>query len=783
MSDRRLLLALALLSGMGGLAHEVLYLRLLTASLGDLFHVHATLLGTFLLGMGLGSVLAHRLVPRLWVVEALLGAYAVAFPLLARVVPRAAGDLVADPVRNGILLAVVLLALPAAAVGVSVPAFAACLRGAGAAGAFARAYAWSNVGAAASLLAVDFVVVRRLGYRGSLLALGALNLAVAAVLFARKGTLLRPPPEDAPSGDDVRRALPLVFLASAFTGVFSALFLKTAYALFEPRREHFALSTAALLLAVAAGTRLVEARRLAFARTVSLGALGTAVAFAAVPFLAALYRAVPQVAESYGPLGDALRSPAGLVAVRLAFALLLGGVPYAFLAGTLPALLHADAGVARRSGRLLLVSGAGNAAGLVLYVFLLHEALPFFAVAAAVVGGLAFVAMAAPDRGPRDFALAGGAAALALLGATIPEGVVYTAFAQSPAASVTVYKSGSDDATLEKGPGEWRIHYNGMTEIWVQRGGRPNAAEMTAGLAPALFAPRRERALVLGLGSGISAGAVAGLFAETDVVDVNRATFALAAALAHLNLDVVRDPRVTLHHQDGRRFLAGRPGRYDLVVNTVSTPKFYAAGKVYTVEFLDLARAALGEGGVYATWFSPHDTSPEGARTLLASLASRFRHCALSSARGAYYVASCSDRPLTLSAAPIPSPVAAAFARATGLGVSPARHVDAIVLTRDAFARSPLAGVPLNHDDFPLLEFRLRERRGPLFDPVGVDPEGFSVEVRADPAADDFVDRAVVLADVHPRVFAAYVRPVLARHPELRAEVERRLRARPAESR
>ena len=61
-----ILTALALLSGCCGLAYEVLYLRALTTLLGDMLVVHAALLSTFLVGIGLGAKLAQRGMRWLW---------------------------------------------------------------------------------------------------------------------------------------------------------------------------------------------------------------------------------------------------------------------------------------------------------------------------------------------------------------------------------------------------------------------------------------------------------------------------------------------------------------------------------------------------------------------------------------------------------------------------------------------------------------------------------------------------------------------------------------------
>ena len=71
-------------SGCCALAYEILYMRALTTVLGDMLYVHAALLSTFLVGIGLGALLAHRFLPWLWLMECLTGVYALVLPLVAR---------------------------------------------------------------------------------------------------------------------------------------------------------------------------------------------------------------------------------------------------------------------------------------------------------------------------------------------------------------------------------------------------------------------------------------------------------------------------------------------------------------------------------------------------------------------------------------------------------------------------------------------------------------------------------------------------------------------------
>ncbi len=70
---------LLLLSGFCGISYEILYGRMLGNIVGDQFAVSASILLTFLLGIGVGAIYAHRLWPFLWLIEASIGVYGLAF--------------------------------------------------------------------------------------------------------------------------------------------------------------------------------------------------------------------------------------------------------------------------------------------------------------------------------------------------------------------------------------------------------------------------------------------------------------------------------------------------------------------------------------------------------------------------------------------------------------------------------------------------------------------------------------------------------------------------------
>ena len=78
-AQRILLTVLLFTSGLCGISYEILYGRLLGNIIGDQFVVSTAVLLTFLLGIGLGALHAHRLWSRLWLIEAGIGLYAAFF--------------------------------------------------------------------------------------------------------------------------------------------------------------------------------------------------------------------------------------------------------------------------------------------------------------------------------------------------------------------------------------------------------------------------------------------------------------------------------------------------------------------------------------------------------------------------------------------------------------------------------------------------------------------------------------------------------------------------------
>jgi spermidine synthase len=119
-----------------------------------------------------------------------------------------------------------------------------------------------------------------------------------------------------------------------------------------------------------------------------------------------------------------------------------------------------------------------------------------------------------------------------------------------------------------------------------------------------------RRALVVGLGGGVTAGAVvAHRRATIDVVELAGSVVAAAPFFAHVNGDVLRQPNVTLRVDDGRNYLRLTSRRYDVLTADIIQPIHAGAGNLYSVEYFALARSVLQDGGLMLQWIGHRDVS------------------------------------------------------------------------------------------------------------------------------------------------------------------------------
>jgi spermidine synthase len=148
---------------------------------------------------------------------------------------------------------------------------------------------------------------------------------------------------------------------------------------------------------------------------------------------------------------------------------------------------------------------------------------------------------------------------------------------------------------------------------------------------PSLFVPNFDRALVIGLGTGTTLGTLAAYpWKKIDVAEISPSIVVAARryfqACNHGSID---DPRVTVHHADGRNFVLVSDARYDLIGIELSSIWFAGAGSLYSREFYRLIRDRLTPTGVFQQWVQLHHVTRRDFATVVATLRGEFKHVAL----------------------------------------------------------------------------------------------------------------------------------------------------------
>ena len=624
--------ALFFASGAAALGYEVLWARQLARVLGGSTSAIAFVVALFMGGMGIGYALGGRLAPR---VRRPVGVYGIVEVAMAI---AALGIVHALPSLEGASASLAYLAAGAAILpctilaGLTLPLLVESTRGAVGA-AMGGLYAINTAGAVLGVLVVGTWSIGALGIRGSawmLSVVGALSGACAWWL-GRTPRGDEPLAGDEPSAGDepLANVMPRLWLVlAAAMGVASlaeeVLWTRALIARFNASTYAMSAILAVFLLGLAGGAGYA-ARIVRRARNVPAWLASTQIVAGAIvmvtpellvgsEYLLPGYVGVAQIG-SWGAWLQAIGLGLGRVAlVLLPPTLLLGfglplmahlfaeeaGVPRARAVGMLTSANAFGAVVGSSAARLVLLPGLGLGNGL--RALALVHALIAAAVLWRMRGQL--------PRGVRSGFWAAFPIALVVgvLARATPEPIVGRL---SEGHELLFIDEGVQDTTavVQVFDGSRHIFSNGVAYAGDQ--GDAQTYMRLLGHLPAIRARTQERALVICLGTGMTAAAVAKHPFETiDLVDISPVVHRTLPYFDSVNDRVYADPRVQIHIADGRVFMArAQNEQYDVITLEPPPPRAAGVAALYSIEFYESARRLLREGGAVAQWLPMHGMS------------------------------------------------------------------------------------------------------------------------------------------------------------------------------
>jgi spermidine synthase len=150
--------------------------------------------------------------------------------------------------------------------------------------------------------------------------------------------------------------------------------------------------------------------------------------------------------------------------------------------------------------------------------------------------------------------------------------------------------------------------------------------QVMGGLIGALIHPAPRSALIIGLGTGSTAGWLAAVPAieRVDVVELEPAVLRVARDFAPVNHGCMENPKVRIHLNDAREVLLTTPQRYDIIFSEPSNPYRAGIASLYTEEFYRAASERLQRGGLFLQWVQSYEIDSETVRSIYATMTAVF---------------------------------------------------------------------------------------------------------------------------------------------------------------
>jgi len=750
---RPVLLSCAIASGAAALVYQVIWNRLLLVVFGSTTSATATVVAAFMGGMALGAWMLARYgaliihPARMYVVfELLIAGYALLFPVLLSSASELYGiawlSQSDQPLLLGVLrlaVGLLVLALPTFIMGATLPLLLRVLEGSGrSTGLVSRVYGLNALGGAVGAAACGFWLLPVLGSSAATLIAVGLNLVVAASVYLAFRSRLQPEScarvMVTPQYRDRRTTLHRLALVTAgFAAIaYEVVWTRLLILVNGSSTYTFSLVLTIYILGLALGSFWIGKRvdqlrstEISFAHlqvAVALTAIAGIWLVAKLPYIALDVYAFVGVSYTTslilntGTTVLALLPPSFLLGAAFPVAVRMidcdraqpfrpFGQAYSWTAlGNVIGALAAGAGligVMGLQGSIRLLAAVSLAAAIICLFTARVSSMQrnlYLLIVASLLAGLVAI------RGSWD--------TLALTSGVFKQAHIYLGV-------------GGDSSKLDQILGNYKTIYyregNQSVVTVVERptlGATPHrmlsidgkvdastgadmSTQLLSGYLPVLLHEGPSDVFIIGLASGVTAGAVASdpEIASITIAEIEPAVVDAAREFSAFNQRALDDPRVNLVLDDGRHYLRATRANFDIIISEPSNPWMSGPARLFTREFFTEVQARLNPGGVFAQWVPLYGLSTRLLKAELRTFTDVFPSVAL-------YQISQGDLLIVGSLQPLSRRrLATTLPGWPGSNGQGPEDAGASLITGDKGLRAWLGPGPLNTDDNGLLEF------------------------------------------------------------------------------
>lgn len=785
------MLAIALiffLSGATGLVYEVLWAKYLALFLGNTSYAQAIVLATFLGGLAIGNALLGKRADRHPAPLKLYGFLELGIALFAALSPLMLTGLgqvylalaqvlpLAGPVGVGVkmLFAAIALLPPTILMGGTLPVLSRTLTTSMGAlsGTVSGLYFLNSAGAVVGALAAGFWVVPTFGLdRGTMLT-AFLNAAIGlAALGLAAGRPQEPPVEESAEAVEAaadftalqRRAILIAVGVSGFVSLsFEIAWIRLLSLVLGSSTYSFSVMLAAFVAGIALGSLLVNRGRVPGRNPLVQFAVVEVLLAVSILVTLPFYDRLPYVFYVIG--GWFTHTEATFYvfeAIKFLFCFGLMLVPTTLIGMTLPlatlVVTRSVGEVATQVGRVFSTNTLGNVAGALLTGLFLLPLLGLRGVIEAgvlvcmLIGGvmlwnatwvapaLRFALTGLPLLAFLAYRLLMPGWDLAMLssGPFRSRGIVkeegYAAYKAAfdnfelkyykddAGATVAVFRDGDD----------LQIDVNGKTDASTSH---DMATQTMIGQLPLFLRPGAQDIFVVGLGSGVTAGALlAQPETRVSVAEISPAIAEAARLFGPYNHDALDNPRLGLYVEDALNHLQTRPQRFDAIVCEPSNPWVAGNANLFTDDFYQVLKSRLKPGGVVVQWVHSYEIDNANMALIWRTFSRHFPHVTLWQVHSTDWVIVGSDAEMAVDFAKAEARFAQPDVQAdlARVGVHDLATVLALQAASDAPVRQAAGAGPINTLRKPLLEYQ-----APLaFFKQQVSNLPYAIDERAQPGA------------------------------------------------
>ncbi|WP_342381710.1 fused MFS/spermidine synthase [Myxococcus stipitatus] len=150
--------------------------------------------------------------------------------------------------------------------------------------------------------------------------------------------------------------------------------------------------------------------------------------------------------------------------------------------------------------------------------------------------------------------------------------------------------------------------------------------QVMSGLLGAMLHPDPRNALIIGLGTGSTAGWLGAVpqMERVDVVEIEPAILEVARRCHAVNADAMDNPKVHTVIADAREVLLTTRQRYDIIFSEPSNPYRAGISSLFTRDFYQAVKQRLSEGGIFVQWLQAYEVDAHTVQSAYATLDSEF---------------------------------------------------------------------------------------------------------------------------------------------------------------